>query len=316
MDIHSLKENARHGTVIFPLALYEWNGIGNCGAGNWRVPLHWHDEMELIYFKEGTFQTWLNTKEFLIESPALMCIHAGELHSLILGTDCLESAVVFNLNILSFEHYDAIQAKLIRPLMDGRLRLPVLIGHSDPAFSHIKGHYEKMEAALKEMNACSPEDEITKNSAYLQIKLLLFDMLALLYKTNSLIHVKNIHNENEHQIENLKKVLSYINEQYASPICLDELASLVNLNTQYFCRYFKENIGKTTTEYINEVRIEKAAAALLETKSKIITIAQDAGFDNIGYFIRRFKQIKGVTPSEYRTEYQKESKSQNNVINQ
>lgn len=316
MDIHSLKENARHGTVIFPLALYEWIGTGNCGTGDWRVPLHWHDEMELIYFKEGTFQAWLNTKEFLIESPALMCIHAGELHSLILGSDCLESAVVFNLNILSFEHYDAIQAKLIRPLMDGRLRLPVLIEHSDPVFSDMKSHYEKMEEALKEMNACSPEDEIAKNSAYLQIKLHLFDMLALLYKNGSLIHVKNIHNENDHQIENLKKVLSYINDQYASPICLNELASLVNLNTQYFCRYFKENIGKTTTEYINEVRIEKAAAALLETNSKIITIAQDAGFDNIGYFIRRFKQIKGVTPSEYRSEYQKESKSQNNVINQ
>ncbi|MEY8265990.1 AraC family transcriptional regulator [Lachnospiraceae bacterium 64-25] len=311
MDIHSLKENARHGTVIFPLALYEWSG-----AEDWRVSLHWHDEMELVYFKEGTFQAWLNTKEFLISSPAFMCIHAGELHSLILNAGSQESAVVFNLNILSFEHYDAIQAKLIRPLMDGRLRLPVLIEHSDPVFPGVKSYYEKMEGALKEMNACSPEDEIAKNSAYLQIKLLLFDMLALLYKNNSLIHVKNIHNENEHQVENLKKVLSYINDRYASPICLDELASLVNLNTQYFCRYFKENIGKTTTEYINEVRIEKAAAALLETNDKIITIAQDAGFDNIGYFIRRFRQIKGITPSVYRSEYRKESKSQNNVINQ
>ena len=117
--------------------------------------------------------------------------------------------------------------------------------------------------------------------------------------------MKNMHNENEHQIENLKKVLSYINENYSSPIRLDELSSLVNLNTQYFCRYFKENIGKTATEYINEIRIEKAAASLLETNDKIITIAQDAGFDNIGYFIRRFRQVKGVTPSEYRKESNK-----------
>lgn len=300
MDIHSLKENARHGTVIFPLALYEWSG-----NTNWRVPLHWHDEMELIYFKEGTFNAWLNTREFLIESPAIMCIHAGELHSLILGEGCLESAIVFNLNILSFEHYDAIQAKLIRPLMDGRLRLPVLIEHADPVFSHIENCYENIEKKIKEMNACRAEDEILKNSAYLQIKLLLFDMLAFLYKNNCLEHVKNMHNENEHQIENLKKVLSYINENYSSPIRLDELSSLVNLNTQYFCRYFKENIGKTATEYINEIRIEKAAASLLETNNKIITIAQDTGFDNIGYFNRRFRQAKGVTPSEYRKESSK-----------
>ena len=72
------------------------------------------------------------------------------------------------------------------------------------------------------------------------------------------------------------------------------------MNSQYFCRYFKENLGKTATEYINEVRVEKAAEALIETDEKIINIAQNSGFENMGYFIRRFKKEKGVTPSEYR----------------
>lgn len=307
MDMHSLKENARHGTVIFPLALYEWKGISD-----WKVPLHWHEEMEFIYFEEGTFSAWLNARELLIHSPAIMCVHAGELHSLNLSAGSSESAVVFNLNILSFEHYDAIQAKLIRPLMDGRLRLPVLLQHTDPLFSKIKNHYLKIKQKIKEMNKCTPENEMKKNAAYLQIKLLLFDMLALFYENHYLEPVKNIQKENEHQIENLKKVLSYIKENYSSPIRLEELAALVNLNAQYFCRYFKDCLGKTTTEYINEIRIEKAAEALLETNDKIITIAQDTGFDNIGYFIRKFKQEKGVTPSQYR----KEVKYQNSVINQ
>lgn len=295
MDIHSLKENARHGTVSFPLALYEWSG-----SNDWKVPLHWHDEMELIYFKKGTFNAWLNTKEFLVEAPAVMCIHPGELHSLILAAGAVESAIVFNLNILSFEHYDAIQAKLIRPLIDGRLKMPLMIRDTAPVFSHIKACYETMELKIREMNACGSQDETEKNSAYLHIKSLLFDMLAVLYKNDCFVHIKEVRNENEQQIENLKKVLLYINENYSSPIRLDELARLVSLNSQYFCRYFKENIGKTVTEYINEVRIAKAAQALAETNAKIITIAQDTGFENIGYFIRRFKKEKGVTPSEYR----------------
>lgn len=307
MDMHSLKENARHGTVSFPLALYEWKG-----TKDWKVPLHWHEEMEFIYFKEGTFNVWLNAREFLIHAPAIMCVHAGELHSLSLSARGEESAVVFNLNILSFEHYDAIQAKLIRPLMDGRLRLPVMIEHTDPLFSKVKNYYTKIKQKIKEMNRYSSGNEIGKNSSYLQIKLLLFDILSLLYENHYLQPVKDIQNENEHQIENLKKVLMYIKENYSSPIRLEELASLVNLNAQYFCRYFKDHLGKTTTEYINEIRIEKAAEALLETNGKIITIAQDAGFDNIGYFIRKFKQEKGVTPSQYR----KEAKYQNSVINQ
>lgn len=295
MDLHSLKENARHGTVIFPLALYQWHG-----SNDWKVQLHWHDEMEFVYFKEGTFTAWLNTRELHIESPAVMCIHAGELHSLILKADSLESAIVFNLNILSFEHYDSVQAKLIRPLMDGRLRMPCLIEHTEPIFADVKNCYESMEQKMEEMNAYSTENEIMKTSAYLQIKSLLFKMLSILYQNNYLLSAKNIHIQNEQQIENLKKVLSYINENYSSPIRLEELALLVNLNSQYFCRYFKENIGKTVTEYINEIRLKKAAEALAETNKKIITIAQDTGFDNIGYFIRRFKKEKGVTPSEYR----------------
>lgn len=303
MDLHSLKENARHGTVTFPLALYQWNG-----TNDWKVQLHWHDEMEFVYFKEGTFTAWLNTREFLIEAPAIMCIHAGELHSLILSANSSESAIVFNLNILSFEHYDSVQAKLIRPLMDGRLRMPFLIEHTEPVFADIKTCYENMERKMEEMNSYSMENEILKTSAYLQIKSLLFEMLSILYQNDYLLSIKNTHIQNEQQIENLKKVLSYINENYSSPIRLEELALLVNLNAQYFCRYFKENIGKTVTEYINEVRIEKAAQTLAETNQKIITIAQDAGFDNIGYFIRRFKKEKGVTPSEYRRNTRYESK--------
>lgn len=62
------------------------------------------------------------------------------------------------------------------------------------------------------------------------------------------------------------------------------------MNEQYFCRYFKKNIGKTITEYINVIRVEKAATALAETEDKIIDIASACGFDNIGYFIRRFKR--------------------------
>ena len=102
MDRKSLKENAVHGTVSFPLALYECSG-----NKEGRVPLHWHDEMEIIYLHCGVFSIWINTKEYVINAPAIVCVNPGELHSLVLPENCSESAVVFNLNILSFEQYDA-----------------------------------------------------------------------------------------------------------------------------------------------------------------------------------------------------------------
>ena len=291
----SLKENTTHGTVSFPVALYEWKG-----ESEWHVVPHWHEEMEFIYFQKGNFHVWLNTREYEVKAPAMMCVHPEELHSLILGKDCKESAIVFPLDILSFEHYDAIQAKLIRPLLDGRLRMPVLFSEEDFVFKDMRSIYEEMECRIRQMNACGVKQEIEKNTAYLQIKAKLLELLALLYQNELFVQEEAGNREDEHAIENLKKVISYIGEHYDSVIRLDELASLVNMNPQYFCRYFKKNIGKTVTEYINVIRIEKAAAELVETQDKIIDIATDCGFENVGYFIRRFRKEKGVTPSVYR----------------
>ena len=77
------------------------------------------------------------------------------------------------------------------------------------------------------------------------------------------------------------------------------------MNTQYFCRYFKKLVGKTPTEYINDVRIEKAKELLAESDDKIIDIAIACGYDNIGYFIKRFKEQKHMSPSQYRKQIKK-----------
>lgn len=284
----SLKENRTHGTVQYPVALYEWNG-----ENEWHVVPHWHEEMEWIYFQKGDFPVWINTKEYQVHAPAFMCIHPEELHALILEKDGIESAVVFPVDILCFERYDAAEAKVLGPLAEGKLRMPVLCRSGDAAFEELSACYKEIEQMLRQMKE-------QKNMFYLNIKAKMLELIAVAYKYDLLTRQVREGREEAGTVENLKKVLQYIGEHYSSPIRLSELAELVNMNEQYFCRYFKKNIGKTITEYINVIRVEKAATALAETEDKIIDIAAACGFDNIGYFIRRFKKEKGMTPSEYR----------------
>ena len=284
----SLKENRTHGTVQYPVALYEWNG-----ENEWHVVPHWHEEMEWIYFQKGDFPVWINTKEYQVHAPAFICIHPEELHALILEKDGIESAVVFPVDILCFERYDAAEAKVLGPLAEGKLRMPVLCQSGDAAFEELSACYKKIEQMLRQMKE-------QKNMFYLNIKAKMLELIAVAYKHDLLTRQVREGREEAGTVENLKKVLQYIGEHYSSPIRLSELAELVNMNEQYFCRYFKKNIGKTITEYINVIRVEKAATALAETEDKIIDIAAACGFDNIGYFIRRFKKEKGMTPSEYR----------------
>jgi AraC-like DNA-binding protein len=284
----SLKENRTHGTVQYPVALYEWNG-----ENEWHVVPHWHEEMEWIYFQKGDFPVWINTKEYQVHTPAFMCIHPEELHALILEKDGIESAVVFPVDILCFERYDAAEAKVLGPLAEGKLRMPVLCQSGDAAFEELSACYKEIEQMLRQMKE-------QKNMLYLNIKAKMLELIAVAYKHDLLTRQVREGREEAGTVENLKKVLQYIGEHYSSPIRLSELAELVNMNEQYFCRYFKKNIGKTITEYINVIRVEKAATALAETEDKIIDIASACGFDNTGYFIRRFKKEKGMTPSEYR----------------
>ena len=284
----SLKENRTHGTVQYPVALYEWNG-----ENEWHVVPHWHEEMEWIYFQKGDFPVWINTKEYQVHAPAFICIHPEELHALILEKDGIESAVVFPVDILCFERYDAAEAKVLGPLAEGKLRMPVLCQSGDAAFEELSACYKEIEQMLRQMKE-------QKNMLYLNIKAKMLELIAVAYKHDLLTRQVREGREEAGTVENLKKVLQYIGEHYSSPIRLSELAELVNMNEQYFCRYFKKNIGKTITEYINVIRVEKAATALAETEDKIIDIASACGFDNTGYFIRRFKKEKGMTPSEYR----------------
>lgn len=152
-----LRENASHGTIGWPIALYEWQG-----DQSWHVTPHWHEEIEFICFKEGIFRVWLNTREYIIESPALLCVHPQELHSIMLTAGGRESAIVFSLDILSFEHYDAIQAQLISPLMDGRLRFPTVVREQDASYSILRAAYDRAEEKIRAMNTFSIQQEIEK----------------------------------------------------------------------------------------------------------------------------------------------------------
>ncbi|MCD7739549.1 MAG: helix-turn-helix transcriptional regulator [Lachnospiraceae bacterium] len=86
-------------------------------------------------------------------------------------------------------------------------------------------------------------------------------------------------------------------------ISLEQLAGLANLSVSHFCKYFKTVIHKAPIDYINYYRIECACHLLSSTRLSVTEIAYQVGYNDSGYFIRRFKKSKGVTPLQYRELY-------------
>lgn len=91
-----------------------------------------------------------------------------------------------------------------------------------------------------------------------------------------------------------------IEEHYASPLSLPELAEKCGLTPQYFCRLFRELTNKTPIAYITEVRMNAAARLLSETDMTEASVATGVGYTNFNYFLRIFKRHFTLLPSEYR----------------
>ena len=78
------------------------------------------------------------------------------------------------------------------------------------------------------------------------------------------------------------------------------LARLAGRSPEHVNRTIRQALGKTTTDVVNELRLEHAARQLRMTDHKITEIALDCGLENLGYFYRIFAKRYGVTPRRYR----------------
>jgi len=92
----------------------------------------------------------------------------------------------------------------------------------------------------------------------------------------------------------------FINEHYSEDISLGRLAKFVNVSSFYFCKLFKKVTGLNFTEYVANVRIEKARNLLLNLNLRINEAAFAVGFQSITHFNRVFKEIVGESPAQYR----------------
>lgn len=98
----------------------------------------------------------------------------------------------------------------------------------------------------------------------------------------------------------LDELLKYIRTNYGSKLSLDLLASHTHLSREYLCRYFKKQTGKNISDYILEVRMEKAKEMLRTTTHTITEIGIFCGYPSVSSFQRSFKKSESMTPSEYR----------------
>lgn len=98
----------------------------------------------------------------------------------------------------------------------------------------------------------------------------------------------------------LSVVEAEIKKNYADNISLKDLGDKYHINSSYLGQVFRKNYGMSFKNYLTNYRIKEAAKQILHTDKKINRIAEDVGYKDSDYFIRKFIEIMGCTPSKYR----------------
>ncbi len=101
----------------------------------------------------------------------------------------------------------------------------------------------------------------------------------------------------------IDRVCTFINDHYRNHLRLQDAASIVNMSTTAFSRFFKKSTGKTFVNYVNELRIGWACKLLIESDMNIAEISYEVGFNNLSNFNRRFAERHQMNPREYRHQF-------------
>lgn len=293
----SLKEKQSHGTRLFPCAYYHF-----CNPSHrLRVRHHWHEEVEIVYLYHGSFKLDINMEPYGTDRECFLFINSGELHSLrSLSMEFDEQAVVFSPSMLLFQDYDSIDESILLPLTQNKLTFPRFLDQTSPFFSAFRSCYQQISHIFSQSKETliTGEQILTDDViSQLQIKAGILQLIGILMEAGLMCQSPRTESQ---KITAIKTVLSYITDHYHEKLYVQDLASQVNMNEQYFCRFFKRSIGKTPIDYINDYRLNKVIRLLETGDAQITEICLECGFNNMGNFQRLFKRKTGITPLQYR----------------
>lgn len=284
---NTLRETVDRGNSLIPLYVYHHY------SEKYALYLHWHNEIEIIYIEQGSLIFTIDTIPYNITAGQCLIINSGQLHSAkcINEEFSIHHAILCDMNFLSSTNYDYCQTTYISPLINGHFKFPLIIDETSNWGTEI---IEQVTEILKIHDS--------KEFGYeLSIKASLYKIIAILAREHKFIVEQNsTKSQMSYKINIIKKALNYIHNNYTHKIYIENLANEVNMNPQYFCRFFKTNIGKTPIDYINQYRIEQAAKIITVEDKNVSDVCFEVGFDNFSYFIKKFKQYKNCTPNKYK----------------
>ena len=250
------------------------------------IECHWHENFEILYFEKGEALIYCNSHPIRVSPGELIIINSNDLHfGESLSTQLVYYVVEFDLSFIHSNQIDLCQTKYLTPLVQNRILFSNQIDQNDELLGevrHLIEEYYRQDLGYE-----------------LAVKAYIYRILVLLLRCYGEQTISEIEKDRHRKtLTRLSPVLEYIDCHYTEPLRLKQLSAMANMSPHYFCRLFKNLTGKSPTEYINHLRLNKASILLRDSQLNITEIAMAVGFNDSNYFSRMFKKYKHVSPSK------------------
>lgn len=256
-------------------------GIFNTDYGF--VPTHWHRSIEINYILTGEVDITVNGKTTELFSGDLFLVDSYIPHSV--------SSVHGNTGILIQLPYYLLKKYI--PDFDN-LSFSLDCRTSSPIIQTKIMQFTKIIQDMEILYKIQP------NGYTLRFNSLVFEMMFQLYHNFSSSVSKDDLRKRQKNYEKLAHIMDYTNEHYKNPISINEIAAVACFQKEYFCHYFKKNMGLTYLEYLNELRLSHVCEDLLSTELPLKTVLENNGFSNYKLFRKLFYHKFELTPTQYR----------------
>ena len=243
---------------------------------------HWHREIELLYIKKGSIKMQVTNHSFTEKEGDLVICDTGDIHySNSYSKGSVLDFIIFDTGLIS-NHYQYHY-------------------FSKPVLTAKEMQESGLDSLLLTLEK-TIDEELSGRKEYYQelVRAALHDFWFRLLRVMPVNQEPGqMQNRRISMLSDFQNLLSYMEDHADSSITLEKAAEMMHFSPSHFSKVFKQLIGIGFVKYLNIIRITQASELLIHSDSTITQIAYSCGFQNVRTFHRVFKEITGMTPTEY-----------------
>lgn len=255
----------------FPFKLFLFEG----GSGSYRREKHWHRSVEIFAVCRGKLGFYIEDKLCPLSDGEFMIVNSNEVHAI--DSPLPNETIVLQIPLKMFEDY--------------------FTGEQFIWFSHEPGRRDKYFVELvRELF----DTYRARGCGYdMKMKSIFYHLLYLLVKDYRLTEVDVSFVRRNRNLNRLSAITSYMKENYAGDLTLEEVARIFDYSPNYLSRMFRKYAGITFKSYVQSIRLEYAVKDLDSGRYSITETAMRNGFSGSKALARAFRKKYGQLPSDY-----------------